>query len=162
MLQATIDPRSITPHPSNPRRDVGDVTDLAESIAAVGLLEPLVVAPWPNDLGPEWLCLTPDAHPTDDDDAATPAEDDAPVDEAAAAAERPRAEAQAELELDRAAATELRRAFLAGLLDATTDEQLKRLLVDHLLAAARVEMPNALIRELLSVDQQRHGSRHGR
>lgn len=52
MLQATINPRSITPHPSNPRRDVGDVTDLAASIAAVGLLEPLVVAPWPADLGP--------------------------------------------------------------------------------------------------------------
>ena len=52
MLQATINPRSITPHPSNPRRDIGDVTDLAASIAAVGLLEPLVVAPWPADLGP--------------------------------------------------------------------------------------------------------------
>lgn len=39
MLQATINPRSITPHPSNPRRDIGDVTDLAASIAAVGLLE---------------------------------------------------------------------------------------------------------------------------
>lgn len=52
MLQTTIDPRSISPHPRNPRRDVGDVTDLAASIAAVGLLEPLVVAPWPNDLGP--------------------------------------------------------------------------------------------------------------
>ena len=98
----------------------------------------------------EWLCLTPDAHATDDD-AATPAGDAAPVDEEAA--ERARAEAQAELELDRAAATELRRAFLVGLLDAATDEQLHRLLVDHLLAAAKVEMQNGLIRELLSVDQ---------
>ncbi len=105
----------------------------------------------------EWLCLTPDAHPTDADAAAEQTEDAAPVDEAAAAAaaaaERARAEAQAELELDRAAATELRRAFLVGLLDAATDEQLKRLLVDHLLAAAELSMQRNLIRELLSVDQ---------
>ena len=39
MLQATINPRSITPHPSNPRRDVGDVTDLAASIAARAFYE---------------------------------------------------------------------------------------------------------------------------
>lgn len=32
-------------HPRNPRRDVGDVTDLAASITAVGILEPLIVAP---------------------------------------------------------------------------------------------------------------------
>ena len=100
MLQATINPRSITPHPSNPRRDVGDVTDLAASIAAVG-----------------------------------------------------RAEAQAELELDRAAATELRRAFLVGLLDAATDEQLKRLLIEHLLFETRQAMAHDLLRDLLSVDE---------
>lgn len=33
----------LTPAPENPRRDVGDVTELAASIAAVGILEPLVV-----------------------------------------------------------------------------------------------------------------------
>ncbi|GAB2677544.1 ParB/RepB/Spo0J family partition protein [Thalassiella azotivora] len=35
----------VIPHPKNIRRDVGDVTDLAESIAAKGILQPLVVAP---------------------------------------------------------------------------------------------------------------------
>lgn len=34
---------SIDPHPSNPRRAVGDVGDLAESIRSQGILEPLVV-----------------------------------------------------------------------------------------------------------------------
>lgn len=33
----------IAPHPRNPRRDVGDVTELAASIAEVGLMEPLVI-----------------------------------------------------------------------------------------------------------------------
>lgn len=37
-------------HPRNPRREVGDVTDLAASIAAVGILQDLVIAPWPSDL----------------------------------------------------------------------------------------------------------------
>jgi ParB/RepB/Spo0J family partition protein len=36
---------SIHPHPDNPRRDVGDVTELAESIRAHGIVEPLVVVP---------------------------------------------------------------------------------------------------------------------
>jgi len=101
----------------------------------------------------EWLCLTPDAHPTDDDAAAEQTEDAAPVDEAAAAAERARAEAQAELELDRATATGIRRAFLVGLLDAATDEQLTRLLVDHLLSETRHPLAHDLLRDLLSVDE---------
>ena len=37
--------KAIAQHPRNPRRAVGDVTDLAESIRAHGILEPLVVAP---------------------------------------------------------------------------------------------------------------------
>lgn len=37
----------IAPHPSNPRRSLGDVSDLAESIRSQGVLEPLVV----GDLG---------------------------------------------------------------------------------------------------------------
>ncbi len=36
---------TIRPHGANPRRNVGDVAELAASIAAHGLLEPLVVAP---------------------------------------------------------------------------------------------------------------------
>ncbi|GAB3889004.1 ParB/RepB/Spo0J family partition protein [Terrabacter terrigena] len=39
----------IAPHPHNPRRSVGDVADLAASIKTKGILEPVVVAPWPTD-----------------------------------------------------------------------------------------------------------------
>lgn len=48
---ATIAIAKIVPHPRNPRRDIGDVTDLAASIAEVGILQDLVVAPWPAGLG---------------------------------------------------------------------------------------------------------------
>lgn len=41
----------LRPHPSNPRRDIGDVTDLAASIKANGLLSPLSVVPDPEDHG---------------------------------------------------------------------------------------------------------------
>jgi len=39
----TIPIDSIHPHPSNARHDLGDLTELAASIRAVGLLQPLVV-----------------------------------------------------------------------------------------------------------------------
>lgn len=42
---ALVETTGITQHPDNPRHDVGDVTDLAASIAEHGLLEPLVVIP---------------------------------------------------------------------------------------------------------------------
>ena len=35
----------LQPHPKNPRRDLGDLTELAESIRKEGLLQPLVVIP---------------------------------------------------------------------------------------------------------------------
>ena len=35
----------IDPHPDNPRKNIGDVTDLADSIRANGLLAPLSVVP---------------------------------------------------------------------------------------------------------------------
>lgn len=38
-----IDVRKISPHPNNPRKDVGDVTELAESIKANGVLQNLTV-----------------------------------------------------------------------------------------------------------------------
>uniref|UniRef100_UPI00131A4F42 ParB/RepB/Spo0J family partition protein n=1 Tax=Janibacter massiliensis TaxID=2058291 RepID=UPI00131A4F42 len=52
----------VHPHPDNPRRDVGDVTDLAASIREKGLLEPIVVAHPPTDtttgdLDPDALVL---------------------------------------------------------------------------------------------------------
>lgn len=39
----------LAPHPHNVRRDIGDVTELAGSIAGVGLLQPLTVAPVSDD-----------------------------------------------------------------------------------------------------------------
>ena len=33
----------LKPHPKNPRKDVGDVTELAESIKANGIFQPLTV-----------------------------------------------------------------------------------------------------------------------
>lgn len=41
----------LVPHTGNVRRDVGDVTELAASIAEVGVLEPLLVAPHPDQPG---------------------------------------------------------------------------------------------------------------
>lgn len=38
----------LQPHPDNPRSDVGDVTELAQSIREQGVLEPLVVVPAPG------------------------------------------------------------------------------------------------------------------
>ena len=40
-----INPSLIDPHPDNPRKNIGDVTDLAASIKANGLLSPLSVVP---------------------------------------------------------------------------------------------------------------------
>lgn len=40
-----IDASRIDPHPDNPRKQIGDVTDLANSIKANGLLSPLSVVP---------------------------------------------------------------------------------------------------------------------
>lgn len=39
------------PHPDNLRSDLGDLTDLAASIASVGILEPLLVEPHPTRTG---------------------------------------------------------------------------------------------------------------
>lgn len=56
LVTAGID--AIAPHPNNPRRDIGDVTELAASIAARGLLEPVVVIPAPAGDQPEqWLLI---------------------------------------------------------------------------------------------------------
>jgi ParB family chromosome partitioning protein len=40
-----LDPRTLAAHPANVRADLGDLTELAASIRAVGVLEPVVVAP---------------------------------------------------------------------------------------------------------------------
>lgn len=41
-----IDVTKIEPHPDNPRKDLGDLTELAESIKANGILQNLTVVPW--------------------------------------------------------------------------------------------------------------------
>ncbi|WP_062516464.1 ParB/RepB/Spo0J family partition protein [Demequina gelatinilytica] len=52
-LQATglvaIDPHLIDPHPRNPRKELGDLTELSASIAAHGIRQPLTVVPHPDD-----------------------------------------------------------------------------------------------------------------
>jgi ParB/RepB/Spo0J family partition protein len=45
----TLDPGLCDPDPHNPRRDIGDVADLALSLQAQGMLEPIIVAPGPTD-----------------------------------------------------------------------------------------------------------------
>lgn len=34
---------SISPHPQNPRKDLGDLTELAESIRTTGILQSLII-----------------------------------------------------------------------------------------------------------------------
>lgn len=53
--------RRINPNPLNVRRDVGDVTELADSIRAQGLLEPLVVAPTGPEPAAGWAVDTKQA-----------------------------------------------------------------------------------------------------
>lgn len=45
-----LDPSQIRAHPRNPRQQVTDLAGLVDSIRQVGILEPVVVAPWPSDL----------------------------------------------------------------------------------------------------------------
>jgi ParB family chromosome partitioning protein len=46
MLQY-IDVSKISPHPDNPRKDLGDLTELAESIKATGILQNFVLSAEP-------------------------------------------------------------------------------------------------------------------
>ncbi len=62
---------SVVTHPANPRRDLGDLTELEESIRELGVLQPPVVLPavrvagaWPQHAaelaGAEWVVLMGD------------------------------------------------------------------------------------------------------
>lgn len=44
-------------HPDNPRRDLGDLTELAASIREQGLLQPIVIAPNTGRKRAPWVCL---------------------------------------------------------------------------------------------------------
>ena len=41
-----IDVDKLLPHPNNPRKDIGDISELAESIKAKGILQNLTVVPF--------------------------------------------------------------------------------------------------------------------
>lgn len=45
-----IDINKIEPHPDNPRKDLGDLTELAESIKTNGVLQNLTVVPWFSEI----------------------------------------------------------------------------------------------------------------
>lgn len=48
----TMIPRSkLEPHPDNPRKNLGDLSELSASIAKQGLLQNLTVVPSPDDPG---------------------------------------------------------------------------------------------------------------
>ena len=42
---------NIVPHPNNPRRDLGDLTELTDSIKKNGVMQNLTVVPGPDDGG---------------------------------------------------------------------------------------------------------------
>lgn len=41
-----IPTEKLLPHPDNPRKDVGDISELAASIKEVGIMQNLTVVPW--------------------------------------------------------------------------------------------------------------------
>lgn len=43
-------PSKVFPHPRNPRLKITDLEGLTESVRQVGVIQPIVVAPWPADL----------------------------------------------------------------------------------------------------------------
>ena len=43
-----IETGKLCPHPLNPRKELGDLTELSESIKSVGILQNLTVVPWFN------------------------------------------------------------------------------------------------------------------
>lgn len=45
---------NLLPHPQNPRQDVGDVTELAESIKAKGIMQNLTVVPFVSKVNPKF------------------------------------------------------------------------------------------------------------
>jgi ParB family chromosome partitioning protein len=44
-----IERERLLPHPKNPRRDLGDLTELAESLKSQGVLQNLTLVPCPED-----------------------------------------------------------------------------------------------------------------
>lgn len=55
-----LNPADVAPHPKNPRHSLGDLKELTASIAEQGVLEPVVVEPFPDDVDDgarQWLLI---------------------------------------------------------------------------------------------------------
>ncbi|MGB6182566.1 MAG: ParB/RepB/Spo0J family partition protein, partial [Rhodococcus sp. (in: high G+C Gram-positive bacteria)] len=50
-------PQNITPHEKNPRTNLGDLTELTDSIRGSGVLEPLIVAPTKGGRGRKFTLI---------------------------------------------------------------------------------------------------------
>ena len=61
----TIGLEHIHPHPDNPRKDLGDLTELAESIKKNGIMQTLTVIPKEGEPG-EYITIARKAKGTDD------------------------------------------------------------------------------------------------
>lgn len=46
----TLSPSDVTAHPKNPRSAITDLGGMVDSVKQLGVLEPVVVAPWPSDV----------------------------------------------------------------------------------------------------------------
>lgn len=60
MLRASIEIWKLQPHPKNVRRDIGDITELTDSIRAQGIMQNLLVVPVPGheeDLDLFWVVI---------------------------------------------------------------------------------------------------------
>ena len=56
-LLTTLHISDITPHPDNPRKDLGDLEELAESIEKNGIMQNLTVVPVDDDNPDKYICL---------------------------------------------------------------------------------------------------------
>ena len=56
-LLTTLHISDITPHPDNPRKDLGDLEELAESIEKTGIMQNLTVVPDDDDNPDKYICL---------------------------------------------------------------------------------------------------------
>ncbi|MCD8340622.1 MAG: ParB N-terminal domain-containing protein [Clostridiales bacterium] len=70
-----IETKKIYPHPDNPRKDLGDLTELTASIKASGILQNLTVIPGHAMTHMEWLKAKKWALPEEDEGKAQALED---------------------------------------------------------------------------------------
>ena len=56
-ILTTLHISDISPHPDNPRKDLGDLEELSESIAKNGIMQNLTVVPVDEDNPDKYICL---------------------------------------------------------------------------------------------------------